>query len=229
MKKFTLIELLVVIAIIAILVSLLLPSLGKARYMTRKAICASNLKQNGTGLSLYNKDNDGKYPDVQNHFNKAPYTTRVAKWSKGWAWYNLGVLYNQKLVSDSRTFFCPQHEVNRSKKLTYSYNTKDDEFNVNKDDYYIRVSYQLLLNQMSTSERRKLRVTQLDSDDLLLNSQAESKGATAHKLYKPGWNIMKPDMAVRFKYSDKVMQYLESGSMTWNWSKANNVKEELIK
>lgn len=46
-KKFTLLELLVVIAIIAILLTLLLPSLGRARELSIRAVCLSNLKQCG--------------------------------------------------------------------------------------------------------------------------------------------------------------------------------------
>ena len=45
MKKFTLLELLIVIAIITILLSLLMPSLGKAREKTKRVVCMSNLKQ----------------------------------------------------------------------------------------------------------------------------------------------------------------------------------------
>ena len=54
---FTLIELLVVVAIIAVLVSILLPSLQMARELTKQVSCASNLKQAGAGLFMYREDN----------------------------------------------------------------------------------------------------------------------------------------------------------------------------
>ena len=60
---FTLIELLVVIAIIALLVSILLPSLKQARELTKRAICGSNLHHIAIGLHMYaTEDPHGHFP-----------------------------------------------------------------------------------------------------------------------------------------------------------------------
>jgi prepilin-type N-terminal cleavage/methylation domain-containing protein/prepilin-type processing-associated H-X9-DG protein len=55
---FTLIELLVVISIIALLLSIIVPSLGNAKEAARSVLCKSNLKQISTGANLWSYDND---------------------------------------------------------------------------------------------------------------------------------------------------------------------------
>ncbi len=66
---FTLIELLVVIAIIALLVSIILPSLGKARVIAKKALCQNSLKGYQFASEMYADDNNDFLMDSYRHLD----------------------------------------------------------------------------------------------------------------------------------------------------------------
>ncbi|MBK8267012.1 MAG: prepilin-type N-terminal cleavage/methylation domain-containing protein [Planctomycetes bacterium] len=63
-KAFTLIELLVVIAIIALLISILLPSLSRARELSKRTVCAANLRGIGQAMYIYAQDDPGVFPSI---------------------------------------------------------------------------------------------------------------------------------------------------------------------
>jgi len=64
-RAFTLIELLVVIAIIAILASLLLPSLASSKERAQETTCINNFRQIAIGTSLYQQDNQSRFPPAR--------------------------------------------------------------------------------------------------------------------------------------------------------------------
>lgn len=64
-RAFTLIELLVVLAIIAILASLLMPALTRAKAKSYNAVCVNNLRQLAIATRTYSEDNDNKLPSAE--------------------------------------------------------------------------------------------------------------------------------------------------------------------
>ncbi|MCD4823202.1 MAG: type II secretion system GspH family protein [Phycisphaerae bacterium] len=108
-RGFTLIELLVVIAIISLLASILLPSLNRARELTKRTVCAGNLKNIGLAMVVYAGDNNGKYPTVR----------AAARWPVGsfcndssstyyWNGINMGFSgLVPDYMSSTKVFFCP--------------------------------------------------------------------------------------------------------------------------
>jgi len=63
-KAFTLIELLVVVAIIALLISILLPSLSRARELSKRTVCLANVKGIGSAFYIYAQDDPGTFPCI---------------------------------------------------------------------------------------------------------------------------------------------------------------------
>jgi prepilin-type N-terminal cleavage/methylation domain-containing protein/prepilin-type processing-associated H-X9-DG protein len=76
---FTLVELLVVIAIIALLMSILMPALSRARKVAKSVVCRTNIKQWGLVYSLYAQDNDDSFPQGY----ESAYVNEVDAWMLG--------------------------------------------------------------------------------------------------------------------------------------------------
>jgi prepilin-type N-terminal cleavage/methylation domain-containing protein/prepilin-type processing-associated H-X9-DG protein len=95
LRGFTLIELLVVIAIIALLVSILLPSLSRAKELARRAICLTRMRGLTSAAHMYAAENDGFWPMSDNDSNTDDYNkgvpnpnhpnNRWTHWHMAWA------------------------------------------------------------------------------------------------------------------------------------------------
>ena len=99
-KGFTLIELLVVIAIIALLLSIVMPALGRAKIFAQRIICGNSLKQQSLGTILYSNDNDAYVP-----------TSGLGPWLWDVSFWATNEMSRYAGFTDNKTFFCAANKI----------------------------------------------------------------------------------------------------------------------
>ena len=127
-RGLTLIELLVVVAIIALLISILLPALAKAKEHTKSGVCQSNLRQLVMAITYYAEDNENRLPYILGSIgpsgkpNVAPY----------YQYHQMFDLW--RYVKDLKIYRCPSARDTNSVKW---YDTADGMGNPRRSYYTI--------------------------------------------------------------------------------------------
>ncbi|MBN1555756.1 MAG: type II secretion system protein [Phycisphaerae bacterium] len=123
-NAFTLIELLVVIAIISLLVSILVPSLQKAKDLAKNVLCQTNLRGMGMAFTFYAEEHGGKWPGIAYSGGSAAYDRWVPRGDPAGYTGNPdfdvadGALFP---YTDNRgLYLCPSYSNADDSKLNYS-------------------------------------------------------------------------------------------------------------
>lgn len=134
---FTLLDVLVVISVIAILLSLLAPSLSRVTESARRVVCGSNLHQTGLGISMWVNDHDGYLPPVE--FAEQDLGTEPARLLQlahlgehERHFDGLGLLVADGYLTAPSLFYCPSHRGdNAFDRYENAWNEPGDEIVVN--------------------------------------------------------------------------------------------------
>ena len=152
---FTLIELLVVIAIIALLLSILMPSLRKAKTMAVRLKCTHNLKQIDLAMNLYLNCNDNTYPCAEDP-SQAGYWLWMGR---GWRPFLEPQLGGNIDANNPSVLFCPQDKTAKEKYESTSYSYSMSFYHSPEQIDSLNSSEQTYKNPLSSVRQKDLNVT----------------------------------------------------------------------
>jgi competence protein ComGC len=165
---FTLVELLVVIAVTVLLISILLPSFGRAREDARRTVCVANLKHIGVGLLTYANVNNDRGPQVMAAINKKAPRTLL---SVPGAMVNLGMTIPSE-VPEPALFKCPSQR---------EWNYKTDPAGFREELVGSSYAYAVHLPAAESPRIARMRHLAMVTDDFTVRYGGDGIGKLAHR------------------------------------------------
>ena len=229
--NFTLMELLIVVAIIGILVSILLPSLSKAREVAKLTVCMSNQSQISKEIIIYSNDRNGLIPpyhrdgwNIDNGHN-----TRYFYYGNSWnSRRNLAHLWeNEEDVSNGQILFCPSQKNGLFKYETYAPFPKASATVESGWSDRIRVGYSYNTWRLEDSSwaPRYNKIHDFDSDTILSTdnftqaAELRNLGDIVSHAILNSMSVGKGDGSVFVKKSKALISTIRTG----NWESSNDL------
>jgi prepilin-type N-terminal cleavage/methylation domain-containing protein/prepilin-type processing-associated H-X9-DG protein len=218
-RAFTLVELLVVIGIIAVLISVLLPALTKARRSANTAKCLSNLRQLGQAFSMYLGEYKGVI--VQPVEWDRNFNPRAVFWHQ-----RLSVYFNRKDVRSSSN---DSTELSAVLRGCPEWEPIDNDGNGRPDSDKIGYG---MSRRLRTPESRTRYHSPVNSDPAAANSPEGASGPVGTEAtsppagtvyYAPYWKIAQiKKTSSRILFGDSRNTWLDPGTTGWDLSFAAN-------
>lgn len=230
-RAFTLIELLVVIAIIAILLSVLVPSLRTVKESAKRVTCGSNMRGLGIAVLMYADEEKDRLPPMANdpghgqartanHYSRFWYIANGAVPevnSQNGIFWNLGVLWQTGKLENGELFFCTSRLVSEIYRYPYY---AVPQFPTAKatgsgSNTAVRVSYSynpecVGNTTVADREMKYTRKSKLQSTAVLLADNINSAGPP----HAEGWNIAKGDGSVSYFKNHELSDMIEELNRT---------------
>ncbi len=231
-----------VVAILALLLTILAPSLERAKEAARRAVCASNLHGAGQAVFVYSGSNSGRIPPFHNGeptgadgwFNSQAWWSFVVKEDLTHAgsgpeaaMFNWRTLHAQDYLSDPRVLYCPSQRFEYVMYQTFTEFWADPVGWTAENTYRVRTNYHYNPNQPGVD--RPEAVTEFQSGQALAVEVLHWPEAAAHADVA-GWTVLYPDGAVRLLQSEWVLQYVQDNpKVANNWGTFSFIREELLR
>ncbi|MCM8542692.1 MAG: hypothetical protein NE328_20670 [Lentisphaeraceae bacterium] len=206
MKKspyFTLFELLIVVAIISILISILLPSLNRAREKAIRAVCASNQNQIYKGAILWAQNNNGWIPYGHSwSIHQLTYNTKHNGMT-----LSVGHMIDDEILSDPLVYYCPNNIKH--------YNAPNNSWTGDTR----RITYNITPNYQAWNQ---LQFKIIVGGNKKLIAEMDGEAVSMDRTYNIDYKLHHGDgMVVQF--ADGVNKFIKISAVKSKWNLLNGI------
>jgi len=194
-RGFSLVELVTVLAVVAVLTGLLLPALIRVRESVNRVVSASNLRQIGFSVTLYDRDY-GVLPVSRELMQNRPAEMMIAHRPQD-GWDGLGLLFGYGYIGAMQVFYSPSHHGDHPLSRY-----EDQWHNPTGQRIYVNYHYG---GHVDWSNHQRMRSLLAGDSIVIATDGLRTRSDFNHRV---GMNLLRGDGSVRWRSDSKVQRAL---------------------